>query len=411
MIGETVNVKCRSCGSSDLKTVLALGNTPLADALVSKENLDGPEATYPLDVAFCTNCALMQILETVPPEELFCRDYPYFSSFSDTVVNNARENTEHLIATRNLSEESFVIELASNDGYLLQNYVKAGIPVLGIDPADTVVKAALDKGVPTMERFFGLELANELAAEGKQADVIHGNNVLAHVADLNGFVDGIAVALKPEGVAVIEVPYVRDLIDHTEFDTIYHEHLCYFSVTSLTNLFKAHGLHLNDVKRLPIHGGSLRLFIEKSDAPTAYIKQVLAEEKELGIGEFEYYRNFGQKVEKLISGLRILLGGLKADGKKIAAYGAAAKGATMLNCSGIGTDVLDYVVDRNVHKQGLHMPGVHVPITAPEKLMEDMPDYVLLLAWNFKDEVMTQQAEFLAKGGKFVIPVPEPQVV
>ncbi len=411
MIGEKVEATCRSCGSSELKSVLSLGNTPLADALVSPEEVDGPEATYPLDVAFCTNCALMQILETVPPEELFCRDYPYFSSFSDTVVNNAKENTEHLIATRDLGEESFVIELASNDGYLLQNYVKAGIPVLGIDPADTVVKAALDKGVPTMERFFGLELAKELAADGKKADVIHGNNVLAHVADLGGFVDGIGIALKDDGVAVIEVPYVRDLIDHNEFDTIYHEHLCYFSVTALTNLFRSHGLFLNDVKRLPIHGGSLRLFIEKKDAPTDYIKQVLAEEKELGIHEFEYYRNFGQNVEKLITGLRGLLGDLKSDGKRIAAYGAAAKGATMLNCSKIGTDVLDYVVDRNVHKQGLHMPGVHVPIEAPEKLIEDMPDYVLLLAWNFKDEVLGQQAAFREKGGKFVIPVPEPEVV
>lgn len=394
-----------------MKSVLELGNTPLADALVSKVDVDGPEATYPLDVAFCPECALMQILETVPPEELFCKDYPYFSSFSDTVVNNAKENTEHLIATRNLGEDSFVIELASNDGYLLKNYVKAGIPVLGIDPADTVVKAALDNGVPTLEKFFGLELAQELAAEGKKADVIHANNVLAHVADLKGFVDGIRVALKDDGVAVIEVPYLRNLIEGIQFDTIYHEHLCYFSVTALTNLFKAHGLHLNDVKRLPIHGGSLRLFIEKPDAPSEYVKQLLAEETELGIGAFEYYGSFGQKVETLISGLKVLLDDLKADGKRIAAYGAAAKGATMLNYSGIGTEVLDYVVDRNVHKQGLTMPGVHVPIEAPEKLLEDMPDYVLLLAWNFKDEVMKQQADFLEKGGKFVIPVPEPQVV
>ncbi len=411
MIGENVKGNCRSCGSSQLKSVLALGNTPLADALVKKEDVDGPEATYPLDVAFCTECALMQIMETVPPEELFCQDYPYFSSVSDTVVGNAKDNTEHLIKTRNLDENSFVIELASNDGYLLQNYVKAGIPVLGIDPADTVVKVALEKGVPTMERFFSLELAKELAAEGKQADVIHGNNVLAHVADLTGFVDGIAVALKPDGVAAIEVPYLRDLIERNEFDTIYHEHLCYFSVTSLTNLFRAHGLYLNDLKRLSIHGGSMRLFIEKKDAPTEYIKQLLAEEKELGIDKFEYYENFGQNVEKLMAGLRDLLGGLKADGKRIAAYGAAAKGATMLNCSGIGTETLDYVVDRNVHKQGKTMPGVHVPIEAPEKLLEDMPDYVLLLAWNFKDEVMKQQAEFIEKGGKFVVPVPEPQVV
>lgn len=411
MIGEKVDANCRSCGSSELRSVLELGNTPLADALVSKAELDGPEATYPLDVAFCSNCALLQILETVPPEELFCRDYPYFSSFSDTVVNNAKDNTEHLIATRNLGSDSFVIELASNDGYLLQNYVKAGIPVLGIDPADTVVKVALEKGVPTMERFFGRELAKELEADGKLADVIHANNVLAHVADLKGFVDGIRIALKPGGVAVIEVPYVRNLVNECQFDTMYHEHLCYFSVTALTNLFQAHGLYLNDVKSLKIHGGSLRLFIEKSDAPSEYVKRLLTEEKELGIDQFKYYEQFGQRVETLMADLRTLLDGLKADGKRIAAYGAAAKGATMLNCSGIGTDVLDYVVDRNVHKQGLHMPGVHVPIEAPEKLLEDMPDYVLLLAWNFKDEVMKQQSEFLAKGGKFVVPVPEPQVV
>jgi SAM-dependent methyltransferase len=390
---------------------LDLGIVPLADGLVKPEDLSSEEARYPLDVAFCEDCALVQILETVAPEILFSDDYPYYSSFSPYLLQHSKENVEDLIERRQLGPDSFVVELASNDGYLLKNYVEAGIPVLGIDPADGPVKAANAAGVPTMHAFFTLDLAQKLVADGKKADVIHGNNVLAHVADTNGFVQGIAELLSDDGVVVIEAPYVKDLIEHCEFDTIYHEHLCYFSVTSVRALFKRHGLYLNDVKWLPIHGGSLRYYAGKSENVSAAVKEMLAEERSKGLDKPAYYQQFSARVEKLREELKKLLTDLKGDGKTIAAYGAAAKGATMINFVGIGTDTIDYVVDRNVHKQGLYMPGHHIPIRPPEVLAEEKPDYVLMLAWNFAEEIVEQQKEYVDRGGRFIIPVPEPRIV
>jgi SAM-dependent methyltransferase len=402
---------CRSCGNSELEIFLDLGNKPLSDRILTDEMLKQPEPFYPLEVSFCPQCSLVQILQTVPPEDLFADGYPYFSSFIPSLLAHAKENVLDLIQSRKLGTSSFIIELASNDGYLLKNYVEAGIPVLGIDPAPGQAEAAENIGVPTLNAFFTMDLAAKLQNEGQQADVVHANNVLAHVADTNGFIEGIRTLLKADGVAVIEVPYLKDLIDHCEFDTIYHEHMCYFSVTALDYLFRSHSLFLNEVRRIPIHGGSLRLYIEHQESVGQSVKKLLSEEKALKMDKIDYYRDFTHKVEKLKEDLVQLLGSLKAQGKKIAAYGAAAKGSTMINYVGIGNEFIDFVVDRNTHKHGKYMPGKHLPIFGTEKLLESMPDYVLILAWNFADEIMQQQKEFAARGGKFIVPISKPKIV
>jgi SAM-dependent methyltransferase len=402
---------CRSCGHPELESVLDLGTTALADRMLYPSQLDEHEPSFPLEAVFCPQCSLMQILETVDPAVLFDEDYPYFSSFSNYLLEHSRKNVLELIERRGLTGDSFVVELASNDGYLLKNYVDHGIPVLGIDPVPALCAAAEKIGVPSVAEFFGSDVAEKLAGEGRQADIIHANNVLAHVADTNGFVAGIAALLKPDGMAVIEFPYVRDLIDHCEFDTIYHEHLCYFSVTAVDHLLRRHGLFLNDCWRLPIHGGSLRLFVEKTDAPLASVTALLAEEKALGIDTIDYYREFSRRVEGLKENLTTLLRGLKDEGKTIVAYGAAAKGSTLINYVGIGKDILDFVADKNVHKQGRFMPGQKIPIVPAERIAADQPDYVLLLPWNLEKEILAQEQAFRDRGGKFIIPVPEPHVV
>lgn len=393
--------------------VLSLGRTPLANALLTVEQLEEPEGRYPLDLAFCRACSLVQILETVPPEILF-RNYLYFSSFSDTILQHAEQIASRMIQSRALGADSLVMEVASNDGYLLQFYHRRGIPVLGIEPAKNIAaKAESERGIRTLCDFFGRELAAKLRAQGELANVLHANNVLAHVADLRGVVAGFGMLLKHDGVAVIEVPYVKDLIERCEFDTIYHEHLCYFSLTALDRLFSRHGLIIEHVERLPIHGGSLRLFAaaEANVRRTPAVVKLLEEEQRWGVDQAESYRGFGRKVEKLKADLVRLLGKLAADGKRLAAYGAAAKGSMLLNYCGIGTETLEFVVDRSTYKQGRYMPGVRVPICPPGKLLEAMPDYVLLLTWNFADEILKQQAEYRRRGGRFIIPIPEPKVV
>jgi len=408
----SIQSTCRSCGRVGVRPFLSLGTTPLADALVSPSDLDEPEDRFPLEVGMCPACSLVQILDTVPAEKLFVDNYLYFSSFSQELLDHSRRHAENLMATRRLGPDSRVVEIASNDGYFLRNFVERGIPVLGIDPAPGQAQAAEAVGVPTLTEFFGVELARRLRSEGPPASVIVANNVMAHVPDLNGFVAGLRELVADDGLITVENPYVRDLVDRIEFDTIYHEHHCYFSCTAVDALVRRHGLHLNDVEYFPdLHGGTLRWHLGPRSHPTDAVRRYLAEENERGLTTYDFYAGFGDRVQRLRSTLVELLARLKAEGSRLAGYGAAAKASTLLNFAGIGFETLDYVVDRNVHKQGLLMPGVHLPIVGPERLAVDPPDYLVLLAWNFQAEIMRQQAGFAAAGGRFIVPVPDPRVI
>jgi SAM-dependent methyltransferase len=395
-----------------MSVFLELGEMPLPDALLAAAELSGPEPRFPLEVAFCADCSLVQILEEVPPEQLFVDNYLYFSSFSDGLIRHSRRHALRLIEDRRLGRDSLVVEIASNDGYLLRNFVEHGIPVLGIDPAPTQAAAAEEAGVPTLTEFFGAELATRLRAEGRRADVIVANNVMAHTPTLNSFVEGLGILVADDGVITIENTYVKDLIDHCEFDTIYHEHFCYFSCSAVDRLMRRHGLYLNAVEHFPtLQGGTLRWHVGPREDVQLSARVFLEAEETQGLTSSEYYREFGSRVDGIRSDLLELLNSLKAQGKSIAAYGAAAKGSTLLNYAGIDEGLVDFVVDRNVHKHGLFMPGVHIPIHGPERLLERMPDYVLLLAWNYRDEVMAQQREYLERGGRFIVPVPSPRIL
>jgi SAM-dependent methyltransferase len=403
---------CRSCGSTDLRPFLDLGRTPLPDALVDVGADRSREEWFPLAVAFCPDCTLVQITEEVSAEKMFVDNYHYYSSFSDHLLKHSRDHALGLVETRGLGAVNLVVELASNDGYLLKNFVEAGVPVLGIDPSPGPAAAAVEAGVPTLREFFGIDLARRLVAEGRRADVIIANNVMAHVPDLNGFVAGMKVLLADDGLITVENPYVRDLIDHCEFDTIYHEHYCYFSCTAVQALVRRHGLWLNDVEYFEqLHGGTLRWHIGHHDRRSDTLLGYLREEEQRGLTGASAYTSFADRVRGVCTDLAGHIGDLRAGGRTVAAYGAAAKGAMMLNHAGLGTDLVEFVVDRNPHKQGKLMPGTHQPVRSPDALVTERPDYVLLLAWNFRDEIMAQQSEYLDRGGRFIVPVPTPEVV
>ena len=393
-----------------MQVVLSLGKMPLANASLTADQLQETEPVYALELAFCSECTLVQITETVLPGTLF-DNYLYFSAYSETMLQESEQLAGRLIESRRLNSESFVVELGSNDGYQLQYFLTRHIPVLGIDPAKNVVEVAEAKGVPTLCGYFGRELALELRKRGHIADVIIARNVLAHVADLNGFVEGIGILLKRDGIAVIEVPYIKDMIDNSEFDTVYHEHLCYFSATALNRLFEKHGMVLKDVEHIPLHGGSLRLYVAHSGKPMKSVQSLLREEREWGVERAETYLGFADRVTRVKDALTALLMSIKKDGHSIAAYGAAAKGTVLLNYCEIGPDILDFVVDVSPYKQGRYIPGVRLPIYPPARLLEAMPEFTLILAWNIAEEVLRQQSEYVRRGGKFIIPLPQPKII
>ncbi len=384
--------------------------SPLCESYVSAENLDRMEPFYPLRVFVCGACFLVQIREYVAAEDIY-GDYAYFSSFSTSWLEHARRYAQQMTARFGLDASSRVIEVASNDGYLLQYFVEQGIPALGIEPAANVAKAAREKGIETVVRFFGRRFAQELADSGVRADLLLGNNVLAHVPDLNGFVAGLKILLARDGVVTMEFPHLMRLIEQNQFDTIYHEHFSYLSFMIVCRVFREHGLTVFDVDELPTHGGSLRVYARHDgdgDRPVASaVDNLLQREQDAGYGKLATYLQFRVKAEAAKRALLRFLIEAKEEGRRIAGYGAPGKGNTLLNYCGIRTDFLDYTVDRSPHKQGMYLPGTRIPIHSPEKIEETRPDYVLILPWNLKDEIMDQLQGIRRWGGRFVIPIPE----
>ncbi len=405
---------CRFCGTSLKYTVVDLGMQPFANRYLDATELARPETLYPLRLYVCESCFLVQIEDVVRPEDIFS-DYAYFSSYSDSWLRHAKAYTDMIVARLDLNRQSQVVEIASNDGYLLQYFVEKSIPVLGLEPAANVARVAIGRGIPTIVKFFGEEMARELVEQGTRPDLLLGNNVLAHVPDLNGFIRGLKTLLKPHGVITLEFPHLLRLMAENQFDTIYHEHYSYFSFCTVERIFGAHGLVIFDVDELPTHGGSLRIYArhdtDTSKPQVQRVADLRVLEEASGLASLEKYLTFGQRVEQTKRKLVDLLTARKREGKSIAGYGAPTKGTTLLNSCGIGSDLIEYTVDRSPYKQGRFLPGNHIPIYPPEKIKETRPDYVLILPWNLKDEIMQQIAYICEWGGHFVIPIPEARVL
>jgi SAM-dependent methyltransferase len=408
----SADFKCRSCGGRQGQLILDLGLQPLANNLLRPEDLDKPEPKFPLRLFLCADCWLLQIGDLVPPVKLFS-EYLYFSSFSDAMLAHARQAAQRYQREFALNPQSFVVEIASNDGYLLKNFVEAKIPCLGIEPAANIAKVARENGVESLEAFFGASLAGKLKNEGKSADLLIGNNVFAHAPDPNDFVSGLRELLKPQGRIVLEFPCAVDFIEQCEFDTIYHEHAFYFSLTTLKSLFEHHGLAIFHAEKIPIHGGSLRLFAGRAGVHPVQssVDVLLSDEKRQGVGSLDYYRDFARHAQAIKTDLVELVASLKKTGKKIAAYGASAKGSTLLNFCGFEPETFEFVADRSTFKQGRLTPGLHLPIVPTEHLLEQMPDYALLLTWNFAEEILKQQNDYRKRGGKFILPIPKVKIV
>jgi 2-polyprenyl-3-methyl-5-hydroxy-6-metoxy-1,4-benzoquinol methylase len=404
---------CRFCGAALQYVCVDLGMSPLCESYVSADQLNAMEPFYPLLVYVCEHCFLVQLQEYVSPEHIFS-DYAYFSSYSDTWLQHARVYTNKMVERFKLPVRSQVVEIASNDGYLLQYFAARGLPVLGVEPAANVAEVAIQKGIPTVVKFFGEKTARELVCEGKRADLLLGNNVLAHVPDLNDFVEGLKVLLKPHGVITMEFPHLMRLIEENQFDTIYHEHFSYLSLLTVEKVFATHGLTLFDVEEIPTHGGSLRIYArhtaDTSKAIEPRVAALRVREEKAGLTCLEYYFAFAEKVKETKRKLLHFLSSAKRNGKSIAGYGAPGKGNTLLNYCGIRSDFLDYTVDRSPHKQGKFLPGTHIPIFAPDKLKETRPDYVLILPWNLKNEILEQIAYIREWGGRCVVPIPEVEI-
>jgi SAM-dependent methyltransferase len=400
---------CRACGGQLTVTMADLGLQPASNAFITSLEAAQDEKRYPLRAKVCESCKLVQVDYDVAPQELF-GNYVYFSSYSDDWLAHAKEYCDMARRRFGLGSESLVVELASNDGYLLKNFIDMGVPVLGIDPSDTVAAAAKKIGVPTMVEFFGENLAKQLVGDGRRADLIIGNNVLAHVPLLNDFVAGIALLLKPEGSATIEFPHLLELIEHVEFDTIYHEHYSYISLYAIEQVFSRHGLRIYDVERLPTHGGSLRIFAAHSSRrgleDSALLRQLRAQESAAGLAELDTYLRFAERVENCRRSLLAFLAEAKRAGKTVAAYGAAAKGNTLLNFCAVTAADISQVADRNPHKQSKFLPGTHIPVVSPEALLQAKPDYVVILPWNLQEEIRQQLRAIKEWGGRFVTPVP-----
>ena len=411
---DALHPRCRFCGAALRFTFVDLGLSPLCESYVHAEQLNRMESFYPLHVYVCGKCFLVQLEEFVAPEHIF-GDYAYFSSYSDSWLAHAKRYADEMTSRFDLSPNNLVVEVASNDGYLLQYFVERGIPVLGIEPAANVAAVAEKKGIPTLIEFFGVEMARKLAATGSMADLLVGNNVLAQVPDINDFVAGMKILLKPSGVITMEFPHLMRLMEENQFDTIYHEHFSYFSFVTAETIFALHGLVLFDVQELPTHGGSLRIFARHAEDTSKPLAERALElhERELngGFMKLERYSRFAMQVEETKRKLLECLIHAKRAGKRIVGYGAPGKGNTLLNYCGIRTDFLDFTVDRNPYKQGQFLPGTHIPICPPDTLAAARPDYVLILPWNLKDEVMEQLSFIRNWGGKFIVPIPEAQVI